>query len=160
MKIKAIVIGMLMTASSATAQQMASAEDYRVCPPSQTQTGLETVRQQCGSLSAPDMKVDGIASLDQIASLSTKKDSFQSEVSAYGACVTSFINSYRRPGADANSTAPDEAACAHAWAEDQLTKANREFMFTCIAYQDQAAIKGEPEFQGSCYPYSSETREG
>lgn len=134
----------------------AYSDDYRVCPASQTQTGIETVREACGTIDRPVFETREDATLDEMGQMGEARDSFRSEVAAYSQCVTAFINSYRRPGADASSTAPDEAACAHSWAQDQLTESIREFGRACYAFNDQAMISGEEQFAGSCYPTFAE----
>ena len=148
--ISSIVMSSLMMSFAA------HADDYRVCPSSQTEIGIETVREACGSIVRPEFDPSGEASLDQMGVMGEERDAFRSEVAAYSQCVTAFINSYRRPGADASSTAPDEAACVHAWAQDQLTESIREFGRACYAFNDQAMISGEPQFSGSCYPTFAE----
>ena len=152
MNIRKAGLTLLAMTSVCVSSLAASAEDYRVCPFKQTEIGIETVKEKCGDISRPEFEVEGQTTLEDIKTMQAKRDAFQAEVKAYGQCVTSFINSYRRPGADASSTAPDEAACAHAWAEDQVTESIREFGRTCFAFNDTALMKGEPGFEGSCYP--------
>ena len=137
-------------------QFAAAAEDYRVCPAEQTAVGIATVQEQCGDLIKPDFGADEETTVSDIQSMSDERDAFRQDVVEYGQCVTAFINSYRRPGADATSTAPDEAACAHAWAEDQATESIREFGRMCFAFNDNALVYGEPGFTGSCYPQFDE----
>lgn len=146
------VLTFAVTATLCLSPLSAAAEDYRVCPPSQTATGIETVKEQCGDISKPDFGIEGQTTLGDIQTMKAERDAFRQDVVEYGKCVTAFINSYRRPGADASSTAPDEAACAHAWAEDQVTESIREFGRTCYAFNDAALVKGEQGFTGSCYP--------
>ena len=136
-----------------TTQVLALAvDDYRVCPAEQTQIGLETVKDACGTIVKPDFEIDETTSLSDLAGLKDERDAFRQEVRDFGTCITQFINSYRRPGADASSTAPDKAACAHSWAEDQATESIREFGRSCLQFNDMALIKGEPSMQGACYP--------
>ena len=152
MKAKKAFIAFALSTYSVTMLGAASADQYRTCPFNQTQIGIETVRESCGSLTKPDFDVEGQTSLSDLKTLQRQRDRFRDDVRDYGQCVTAFINTYRRPGADANSTAPDEAACAHAWAEEQLTESIREFGRSCYAFNDDANIHGKPAFNGSCYP--------
>lgn len=152
MKVRTAFVALALTVYSAAAAGSASADGYRMCPKNQTAVGIKTVRPVCGSLKKPNFRIEGQATLADITTLQRQRDEFRADVKAYGQCVTQFINSYRRPGADANSTAPDEAACAHAWAEEQLTESIREFGRSCYAFNDRANIKGAPSFKGSCYP--------
>ncbi|MAK61283.1 MAG: hypothetical protein CMK09_09920 [Ponticaulis sp.] len=141
-----------LSAAILFAPMMASAEEYRVCPAEQTAIGIETVKEACGDIIKPDFEVEGQTTLSDLRSMKEKRDAFRQEVTDYGNCVTAFINSYRRPGADATSTKPDEAACAHSWAQDQVTETIREFGRTCFAFNDAALVKGEQGFAGNCYP--------
>jgi hypothetical protein len=152
MKVKTALVAFALSAYSVSVAGIASADGYKTCPKKQTAVGLKTVRATCGALNKPNFRVDGRATLADIATLQRERDEFRVDVKEFGQCVTRFINSYRRPGADANSTAPDEAACAHAWAEEQLTESIREFGRSCYAFNDRANIKGAPSFNGSCYP--------
>ena len=146
-----------LSTSLIVAPLTASAEDYRVCPAEQTAIGIETVKEKCGDISKPDLGVEGQTTLSDLRTMKEKRDAFRQEVTDYGTCVTEFINSYRRPGADATSTKPDEAACAHSWAQDQVTETIREFGRTCFAFNDAALVKGEQGFTGACYPTFGET---
>ena len=161
MKAGFVFLAVVLSASTATAQQQhASYDAYVTCPLSQTRTGLETVRNTCGSVSKPNISLSPDATLGELLELKEERDAFQTQVNEYGSCVTGFINSYRRPGGDANSSAPDEAACAHAWAEDQLTETLREFTHTCFDYNNRAVVSGGEAYEGSCTPNFSGTGAG
>ena len=101
----------------------------------------------------PDFANMTIADMTELKDAMAKRDGFRAEVAEYGVCVTKFINSYRRPGADANSQAPDQAACAHAWAEDQSTQIVRDFGKACINFSNQTMMDAEmPDYLGNdCY---------
>ena len=136
----------------ASAQQFASAGEYRTCSPAQTNSGLEAVRQACGTLTRPVIATP-FGSYEELQSALAKRASFRQEVDAYGVCVTEFINSFRRPGADANSTKPDEAACAHAWAQDAVTQTVMEVGRACIDYSDRSMMSSDlVTYDGACYP--------
>lgn len=138
---------------TATAQQFAANNQFMTCPQSQTEVGLDVVRAACGSLARPDFSNLNIMSLRELEAIEQQREQFNTEVAAYGTCITQFINSYRRPGAPADSKAPDQAACAHAWAEDQATKTVREFGRACIAFSDRSMIDSAIEpWSGECYP--------
>ena len=140
------------TALTASAQQYA-ANDYRVCPQPQTQQGLIVVENVCGKITRPDFTSRQITSLAALQSAQSERDAFKQQVADYGVCVNEFINSYRRPGADASSSAPDEAACAHAWAEDQVTQSVMEFGRSCIDFANHSITDPDIEpWDGACYP--------
>jgi len=140
MKKAIFALALVAAAPFASAQQIAAANGYTTCPASATTEGLEVVKTQCGSLSAPDFANMQISSMTDLRTAMAKRDGFRSDVKQYGVCVTQFINSYRRPGADANSKAPDQAACAHAWAEDQSTQLVRDFGKACIDYSNNTMM--------------------
>lgn len=144
-------------AATASAQQYA-ANDYRVCPQPQTQKGLRVVESACGDITRPDFTPGTIGSVAELQSAQADRDDFKQRVADYGTCITEFINSYRRPGADATSTAPDEAACAHAWAEDQVTQSVVEYGRTCIEFSNRSVIDTSIEpWTGECYPTVTDT---
>lgn len=143
----------LSLACAASAQQYAANEGYRVCAPSATTQGIEVVKDQCGSVRAPNFTAITIASEAQLMSLEAEREAFRSEVKAYGQCISQLINSYRRPGMPADSQVPDQAACAHSWAEDQATKIVRDFGKACIDYADRSIMDSSLKpFDGACYP--------
>ncbi len=140
-------------ASTATAQQYAAHGGYRVCSPTATTQGIEVVRDQCGSLSAPNFSAMSIGSEGELKSFEAQRETFRTDVKAYGQCITQLINSYRRPGASADSKVPDQAACAHSWAEDQATQSVRAFGKACIAYSNRSMMSPNIKpYSGSCYP--------
>ena len=153
MKTAFFALALAVSAPFASAQQIQAANGYTTCPAAQTQDGIDVVKEQCGSLITPNFANISIASMDQLRSAMAKRDGFRSDVKDYGVCVTAFINSYRRPGADANSKAPDQAACAHAWAEDQSTQIVRDFGKACIDFSNKTMMDAEMEdyLGNDCY---------
>ncbi len=142
-----------VSAMSASAQQYAASQDFMTCPQSQTDEGLDVVKAACGSISRPNFSTLNIMTLSDLEAAQLQREAFNARVDEYGACITQFINSYRRPGAPADSKAPDQAACAHAWAEDQATQSVREFGRACIAFSDRSMIDRSIEpWSGACYP--------
>ena len=132
---------------------MPQIQGFTTCPQSETEIGLDVVEATCGSLLRPNFSSLDISSLSQLEAAQLKRETFNQDVVSYGTCITTFINSYRRPGAPADSKAPDQAACAHAWAEDQATQTVREFGRACIAFSDRSMIDGAIEpWSGACYP--------
>lgn len=153
MKTAIMALAFAVTAGSASAQQIASSNGYTTCPMDATQQGISVVQSDCGALQAPDFAGMSFSNMNELKSAMAKRDGFRTDVKTYGACVTQFINSYRRPGADANSTAPDEAACAHAWAEDQSTQIVRDFGKACIDFSNKTMMDANmPDYLGNdCY---------
>ena len=140
------------SALTASAQQYA-ANDYRVCPVPQTQKGLTVVESVCGKLTPPAFVPGTIQNLSQLQGAQAERDGFKQRVADYGTCINEFINSYRRPGGDASSSAPDEAACAHAWAEDQVTQTVVDYGRACIEFSNRSMTDTNIEpWSGSCYP--------
>lgn len=153
MKIAFAAAALVFVASPAIAQQYAANEAYRICPAAQTDEGIRVVKDVCGVLKAPAFDKAGFSSLSELESARSTREHFTASVDEYGQCVSRFINSYRRPGADANSKAPDQAACAHSWAEDQATKAVRDYGHACIAFSNRSMTDGDIEpWSGDCYP--------
>ena len=143
-------------AASASAQVYA-ANDYRTCPQPQTQKGLTVVESACGKLVRPNFTPGAFNSLTELETAQSQRDAFKTDVANYGTCITEFINSYRRPGADATSTAPDEAACAHAWAEDQATEVVRDYGRSCIEFSNRSMRDTNIDpWSGDCYPKVAE----
>jgi len=140
-------------AAGASAQQYASNEGYRVCSPAANQQGLKVASDSCGRLTAPNFSTINITSESDLRTLLVQRDTFRAEVKEYGQCVTQLINSFRRPGAPADSTVPDEAACAHSWAQDQQSKVVREFGSACNDYSNRSAMDSNIEFYDGrdCY---------
>ncbi len=153
MKIALVALALAFGGGAATAQQYASADGYRVCPQAQTIEGLDVVREACGSLKTPQFRDASFSSLSELKMAEGERIAFEAQVSDYGACVTRFINSYRRPGADANSKAPDQAACAHAWAEDQATQMVRDYGRACVDFSNRSMMDSTIQpWSGACYP--------
>ena len=153
MKLVISGLAIVLAASTATAQQYASADDYRTCPPAATAEGVNVVRDQCGALNPPQFADARFSSLSELQAAEAERDAFALSVSAYGNCVTAFINSYRRPGADANSTAPDQAACAHSWAQDQISQSIMDYGRACIDFSNRSMMDASIEpWSGACYP--------
>lgn len=153
---KKTIIALALTISGATAanaQQYAANEGYRVCTPAATKQGIAVVRGQCGTLSAPNFSAMSIATFDQLQAYEAQREAFRNEVQAYGQCITRLINSYRRPGAPADSKVPDQAACAHSWAEDQATQTVRTFGKACIDFSNRSmTTPSMTPYSGACYP--------
>lgn len=137
----------------ATAQQFAANDGYRICPQTQTTKGRDVVAEQCGALQRPDFSAASFASLAELKDAELRRENFTRQVADYGVCVTAFINSYRRPGAPADSKAPDQAACAHSWAEDQATQVVREYGKACVAFSNRSMMDADiTPWSGECYP--------
>lgn len=153
MKTAIFALALAASAPLANAQQLQAANGYTTCPEAQTQDGIDVVKSTCGSLTTPDFANMSISNLGELQAAKAKRDGFRGEVKAYGVCVSKFIDSYRRPGADANSKAPDQAACAHAWAEDQSTQIVRDFGKACIDFSNKTMMDTSiPDYMGNdCY---------
>lgn len=148
-----ILLLLSATATATASAQQYAANDYRVCPNPQTQRGLTVVESACGKITPPDFVPGSITSLSELQAAEQSRDAFKQRVADYGTCITSFINSYRRPGADATSTAPDEAACAHAWAEDQVTQTVIDYGRTCVEFSNLSMMDSRIQpWSGECYP--------
>lgn len=118
----------------------------------QTQQGMAVVRDICGAVERPDVPA-AYASVTDLQSAQRARDAFNTDVADYGRCVTDFINQYRRPGADASSKAPDQAACAHAWAEHQATELVRAVGYACIDFSNRTMVDaGLDPWSGDCFP--------
>jgi len=151
---KSVLATLVLVSSAATASaQQYAANDYRVCPQPQTERGLTVVENVCGAINRPDFTPGSINSLGELQNAEAERDGFRQTVADYGTCINQFINSYRRPGADASSSAPDEAACAHAWAEDQMTQSVMEYGRACIDFSNRSVMDTNIEpWSGACYP--------
>ncbi len=149
---------LFLSSSAAASAQVYAANDYRTCPQPQTQRGLTVVESACGKVIKPNFTPGTINSVAELEAAQSDRDQFETRVADYGTCITEFINSYRRPGADASSTAPDEAACAHAWAEDQVTQSVIEYGRTCVEFSNRSIVDTSiTPWSGECYPKVSET---
>jgi hypothetical protein len=154
-KLAMAALSIACLAPAASAQQYAAygSSSYRVCPVSQTTEGLSVVQQQCGDLRRPDFTAISFSSVAELEAARIKREAFTTEVSAYNRCVSAFINAFRRPGAPADSAAPDQAACAHSWAEDQATQSVREYGKACIEFSNRSMIDAALQpWSGECYP--------
>jgi len=160
MKRLCLAIAVIGLATLPTAAQTYAANDaYRVCAPAATSAGIEVARATCGTVSAPDFSSLYISSESQLKTFEASRDGFRQQVKNYGQCVTQLINSYRRPGAPADSPVPDQAACAHSWAEDQATQLVRSFGKACIEYSNRSMMSPElPPYDGACYPSAGNAR--
>lgn len=155
-----LVLGFTLL-GAANAQVMASADGYRVCSPEATQTGIQVASEQCGSLKTPNFSNLQIDSRGQLQSYAAQRETFRDEVSEYGQCITQLINSYRRPGMPADSLVPDQAACAHSWAQDQATQAVRSFGQACVDYSNRSVMDSSLEiYDGACYPVAKSNQRG
>ena len=140
-------------ATTASAQQYAASNGYRVCAPSATEQGIQAAAETCGELNAPDFSGLRISSEGELQSFASKRDAFRTDVKTYGQCITTLINSYRRPGMPADSKVPDQAACAHSWAENMTTEVVREYGKACIGYSNRSMMNPDiAPYSGSCYP--------
>lgn len=159
MRIQATILLLTLFGFGAHAQTYAANEGYRVCPTDITQIGRDVVRETCGSLIQPNFSGIQFTSIDELQQALSRRDEFQSQASVYSDCVNRFVESFRRPGAPADSKAPDQAACAHSWAQDQATNNVREFGKACITYADRSLIDNSMEvYDGQCYLAASVRR--
>lgn len=148
-------LSLAMLACPAGAQISTLNDGYLVCPAEQTRLGVDVVHETCGTLSPPDFAATRFGSLEDLKAAEAARDAFRSDVDAYGQCVSDFITAYQQPGMPADSRAPDHAACAHSWAEDQATQAVREFGRACIDFSDRSMLDVTiTPWSGACYPAS------
>lgn len=148
-------------AGAANAQVMAAADGYRVCAPEATQKGIQVATEQCGNLRVPNFTNKTIATRAQLQSFEAEREAFRNDVAAYGQCITQLINSYRRPGMPADSLVPDQAACAHSWAQDQATQVVRAYGKACIDYSNRSMMDPDLEiYDGACYPVAKSNQRG
>ena len=153
MKFFFVAAALAVCALPATAQAYAANNGYRVCAPEQAAQGLSVVKETCGELQSPDFANVAFGSEAEVEAARIKREGFTTQVSTYNRCVTQFINSYRRPGAPADSTAPDQAACAHSWAEDQATQAVRDYGKACVDFSNRSMTDSKiAPWSGECYP--------
>jgi hypothetical protein len=131
----------------------AAADTYRTCPAATTEQGRSIVSAACGALSAPDFTAASFTSPLDLDAARGERDAFLARVDAYAACVSDFIDRSRQPGMSADSLTPDQAACAHSWAEDQATEAVRTFGRACIDYANRSVMDARlTPWTGACYP--------
>lgn len=153
MRIMLAVLALASGPLTAAAQQAIPSNGYRVCAPEQTMQGRTIVREACGDLVQPDFADAGFASVSELEAAGEARETFLAEITAYAACVSGFIDAARQPGMPADSLAPDQAACAHSWAEEQATQAVRDYGRACIAYSDRSMMDSSlTPWSGACYP--------
>ncbi|WP_340692125.1 hypothetical protein [Hyphomonas sp.] len=152
MRIFLAALAFATAAAPCVAQQYAANDGYRVCAAEQTEQGRAVVRTACGDVQRLDMPA-ALTSLADLESARAARESFTREIDTYATCVSDFIGSYRRPGGDAASLAPDQAACAHSWAEEQATEAVRAFGRACIDFSNRSMMDSRlSPWSGECYP--------
>jgi hypothetical protein len=152
MRIFLAAIAFSAVAAPCVAQQYTADDGYRVCAAEQTEQGRAVVRTACGDLQRPDIPAV-LTSLADLESARAARGSFTQEIDTYATCVSDFIGSYRQPGGDAASLAPDQAACAHSWAEEQATEAVRAFGRACIDFSNRSMMDSRlSPWSGECYP--------
>ena len=148
-------------AGASHAQVLAAADGYLVCAPAATEQGITVATEACGTLQAPNFSNLTISSEAELKTHEAARETFRTEVAAYGQCITQLINSYRRPGAPADSKVPDQAACAHSWAQDQATQAVRDYGKACIDYSNRSMMDAAlTPYDGACYPTAKESARG
>ncbi|MCA8900993.1 MAG: hypothetical protein KDA53_07045 [Hyphomonas sp.] len=154
-----LAAALALAALPASAQQFAAYDGYRVCQKAMTDAGIRVVAEACGVLKTPDFSGAEFSSLTDLESARDTREAFTQQVDTYGACVSAFIDSYRRPGAPADSPAPDQAACAHSWAEDQATQAVRDFGKACVNFSNRSMMdRAIAPWSGDCYPSADNGR--
>ena len=112
MRIMFAALAFASSGLSATAQPPVPSDGYRVCAPEQTMQGRTIVRDTCGDLVQPDFAAATYTSVAELEAGDDARAAFLAEITAYAACVSSFIDAARQPGMPADSLAPDPAACA------------------------------------------------
>ena len=145
--------GLAMSASA----QVTDAGDYRVCPYAMTQQGLRTVAASCSLPSRPDYFGVQYASVEELEMGRALLKSYETGIAGYGTCVSNYISAASRPGQPGDSDAPNRAACAHSWAESQLTEAILEFGEACIDFSNRSMVDPRiPAWDGACFTASEE----
>lgn len=154
---RALVTACLLACLPAGADPLEAAGDYRTCAPEISEQGRGIVAKTCGSLAVPDFSGVEFQSEAELADARDLRDAFLSGVKGYGRCVSDFITAQQQPGMPADSFAPDQAACAHSWAEDQATETVRSFGQACVAYADRSLMDMRlTPYEGPCYPVVKE----
>ena len=154
----AILIASLLTALPAMAEPVQAAGDYRTCAPEISEMGRGLVAKTCGTLAVPDFSGVEFQSAGEMEDARSLRDGFLLGVKVYGRCVSDFITAQQQPGVSADSPAADQAACAHAWAEDKATDVIRSFGQACIAYANRSVMDMRlPVYEGQCYPVVEDT---
>lgn len=150
---QAIAAALLLAGLTAAADPVQPAGDFRICTADASQRGLSVVAEACGLLAVPDFSGVEFQSADDLTAGAAMRDAFLGEVAAYGQCVSELITSRLQHEDVADGYDADEAACAHAWAEDQATQVVRSYGQACIAYADRSIIDIRlPVYDGPCYP--------
>ena len=143
-----LMVGLAMTASA----QVTDAGEYRVCPYAMTQQGLRTVEGSCALPTRPDFFGAQYGSSQELEAGRARLNAYEIGIATYGACVSDYISAASRPGQPGDSDAPNKAACAHSWAESQLTDAIVEFGEACIDFSNRSMV--DPRIQpwdGACF---------
>lgn len=140
-------------AAPCLAQGSDASDDYLVCAPEQTAQGRAIVRQACGDLDVPEAFAPYFTSLDELESARAIREAYRARIIDYAACVSDFIESHHQPGTSPASLAPDQAACAHSWAENEATQAMREFGRACVDFSNRTVMDSRlTPWSGECYP--------
>ena len=154
-------VSLVLIASPASARQVTASDDYRVCSAEKTAEGLEVVRSACGTFNKPDFSAAEFSSPEEVKAGEALRDLLRGEVWDYAQCVTKFITAYQQPGMPADSTAPDLAACAHSWAQDQATAVVREFGRACVDFSNRSMMDARiTPWDGACYPTQRDIQTG
>ncbi|HRX74419.1 MAG TPA: hypothetical protein P5341_09970 [Hyphomonas sp.] len=149
----AIAVALLLSALPAGAEPPQAAGGYRVCTPDASEQGRGVVAEACGTLAVPDFSGVAFQSAEELESARVLRDRFLGEVEAYGRCISVLIDASSRPGIPAAVRSPDQAACAHSWAEDQATEAVRGFGRACVDYANRSVMDYRLlPYEGPCYP--------
>ena len=140
-------------AAPCLAQGSDASDDYLVCAPEQTAQGRAIVRQACGDLDVAEASAPYFTSLDELESARASREAYIARITDYASCVSDFIESHHQPGTASASLAPDQAACAHSWAENEATQALREFGRACIDFSNHTVMDARlTPWSGECYP--------
>ena len=153
MRIFLAAVAFSAAAAPCVAQHHAADDGYRVCAAEQTEQGRTIVRAACGDIGASGFRSMSFASPAELESARAAREAYMQSIETYAACVSGFIEAQQRPGAPADSLAPDQAACAHSWAEEQATEAVRNFGRACIDFSNRSMTDASlSPWSGECYP--------
>ena len=125
---------------------------YVQCRSEDTKFGRVAVAQSCDRLETPPEYVPEVFSLERITALRARLNAFDQDVVAYRRCTSDYISQFRQEGYDATSRRAYEAACAHSWAEVELTKAAANYARACYHYNDHAPGQNLPAYDSNCRP--------
>ena len=115
-------------------------------PSSQEAKGIATAASHKCEL--PNLQLSGT-----IEQMSAGVNAYLEALDDYGECSTEAIGTYRRPGANADSTAPDEIACAHAASEVKKTEAIRSYAQICERESNARVQRAQSNDAAlDCYP--------